>query len=138
MKTVLFLTDCSFESAAALRSWRRRHGPADWHVTVVFPIPAADRVTRTLSEHKARKLFLLWQQLVEEEDPMGLLCISEPGDPDDVVNSWLATEAYDHLLIEDRYCGLTYTTSGRLNQVDSVLLVSQMAGPKSIGTLSPL
>lgn len=121
MKTVLYPTDCSVESARALKEWLSCQIGEPVTITVVHPydiMPDAPLTKATFKEAKlqADQRLSNWLQATGMASKATLDQRAILGGAEVLVKSFLALYPYELLLVDDNGYGLTQGVTAFLNQ----------------------
>ncbi|GAA4458474.1 hypothetical protein GCM10023189_30800 [Nibrella saemangeumensis] len=121
MKTVLYPTDCSIESARALKEWLSRQIGEPVNVTIVQPydiMPDAPLAKASFKEAKqlADQRLSQWVQAAGIAGKATIDARSILGGAEVLIKSFLALYPYDLLLVDENGFGLTNGVTAFLNQ----------------------
>ncbi|GAA4417001.1 hypothetical protein GCM10023187_49050 [Nibrella viscosa] len=132
MKTVLYPTDCSTESARALKEWLSRQIGEPVKLTIVQPYdvtPGAPPVKASFKDAKQQADQRL-NQWVQAAGVIGKAIIDQRsilGGAEVLVKSFLSLYTYDLLLIDENSFGLTNGVTTFLNQTLTTLEITDEA-----------
>ena len=106
MKTALFVTDCSVDSALCLRNWLSAHASQPIRLTVVYPydIEGGQSLTRdTLQPARAEALRQLnsWSAQLDTIDAGWLTTETLLASPELALSIHLLIRGYDYWLVND-------------------------------------
>lgn len=106
MKTALFVTDCSVDSALSLRNWLSAHASQPIRLTVVYPydIDSGQALTRdTLQPAKAeaRRQLNNWSAQLDTIDASWLTTETLLASPELALSIHLLIRGYDYWLVND-------------------------------------
>ena len=129
MKTVLYPTDCSVESARSLKEWLSRQIGEPVKITVVHPydiMPGSPLTKATFKEAKVQADQRLsdWLQATGMASKATLEQRAILGGAEVLVKSFLALFPYELLLVDDNGFGLTQGVTTFLNQTLTSLEVT--------------
>lgn len=106
MKTALFVTDCSIDSALSLRNWLSAHARQPLRLTVVYPydIPGGQSLSRdTLKPARTEALTQLksWSGLLDTIGTDWLTTETLLASPELAISIHLLIRGYDYWLVDD-------------------------------------
>jgi hypothetical protein len=106
MKTALFVTDCSIDSALSLRNWLSAHARQPIRLTVVYPydLPSGLALNRnTLQPAKTEALSQLknWSAMLDTIDITWLTTETILASPELALSIHLLIRNYDYWLVDD-------------------------------------
>ncbi|WP_052731279.1 hypothetical protein [Spirosoma radiotolerans] len=129
MKTALFLTDCSIDSALTLRNWMSQYKGEAIQLTVVHPYALANgslltKETHRTAKQQAQTRLQHWSEMLPSSHPGMLLTETLFGDASLVFTIHLQLRRYTYVLLDFWQEALTeiYTAQatphGRLFYID--------------------
>ncbi|GAB3020712.1 hypothetical protein [Spirosoma pulveris] len=121
MKTALFVTDCSVDSALTVRNWLSAHSHQPVRLTVVLPYDIdegqpLDKKSLQSARSEAGSRLKNWSALLGDTDPGSLVVEPLLASPELAISMHLLIRRYDYWLVEDWSLVENATLSSILNQ----------------------
>ncbi|SOD93390.1 hypothetical protein [Spirosoma fluviale] len=121
MKTALFVTDCSVDSALTVRNWLSAHSHQPIRLTVVLPYDidegqSLDKKSLQAAKSEASNRLKNWSDLLSATDPGSVVAETLLANPELAISMHLLIRRYDYWLVEDWSLVTNPTLSSILNQ----------------------